>query len=170
MDEQRKGEPRELEPRDDRDEGHFEDEAPPRRRERSADRPLLGTLARKFLNTGADVLNLSEEALRDVIQDAKIPREAVAGLVEQALRSKEELQTQIAKETRRQLEKLDIRDEIAKMLADYSLEVTARINFVPRDDDDDDEDDDEERRPKKSRRRPEDVKVRLRKRSKSDDE
>lgn len=170
MDEHRKGELREVEPRDMADDTHGEDDSPPRRRERSSDRPLLGTLARKFFNTGADVLSLSEEALRDVIQDAKVPREAVAGLVEQALRSKEELQTQIARETRRQLEKLDIRDEIAKMLADYSLEVTARINFVPRDDDHDDDDQEDEPRSRKSRRRPEDVKVRLKKRTKPDDE
>lgn len=165
---------------------------------RRGDRPaLFGGFARKLFSKSGEALGLSDEGVRNLVEE-QFPKETVVGLVEQALKSKDEvarikddltrtalrgreevgrlrgdLQKTMGREIRRQVERLDLRDEIAKMLADYTLEITARLSFVPATEEEEAQEEGAPSSKKKAKgkgRKKDDLKIRLiRKESREDD-
>lgn len=172
---------------------HAGGEEEPRRRQ-GGSAALFGGFARRLVSQGVEAFGLGEEVARNLVND-KVTKESVAGLMESAIKSKEEVgrfkdelqratlkgkeevgrlrgdvQKAMTREVRRQLERVDLKEEISKVLADYQLEITARIHFVPRDDDQPESQEEEEGSPeldgKKKKRRgrkrkKEDVQIRL---------
>lgn len=110
-----------------------------RSQERSAERdddarrgaPRLGDLAKKLISTGAGAVHLTEEGLRNVLGDVSA-REAVSGLFESVSKGTDTVQSVLVREARRYLDAINLRDELGKVLANYTIEVNAKVNFVPR--------------------------------------
>ncbi len=90
----------------------------------------LRRLASKLINTGAEAVSLTRDELRTIVE--LNPRDAVGVLVESLLKGTDQLQTILVREAQRYLNAIDLRDELGKVLANYSIEVHATINFVPR--------------------------------------
>ncbi len=90
----------------------------------------LRKLASKFINTGAEAVSLTREELRTIVE--LNPRDALGVLVETLLKGTDQLQTILVREAQRYLNAIDLRDELGKVLSNYSIEVQATINFVPR--------------------------------------
>jgi hypothetical protein len=93
--------------------------------------PRLGDLAKKIFSTGAEAMHLTEEGLRNVLGDVS-PREAVSGLFESVSKGTDTLQSIFMREARRYLDAINFRDELGRVLANYTIEINAKVNFVPR--------------------------------------
>lgn len=75
----------------------------------------LGDIIKTVVNTGAVA--------------ASIGGEAVKGLVEDAKTAKTDIMATLKSEVKNFLERIDIRNEIDRVLEDYDMEVQAKISF-----------------------------------------
>ena len=92
---------------------------------------VLSDLARRALMTGIGAVFMSEDSLRGALSDMKLPKEAMAYVMGQADRTKNELIRTIARETRSFLNTLEIEKLIARVLAGTTLEIHTKIRISP---------------------------------------
>ncbi|NOZ87016.1 MAG: hypothetical protein GXP49_12280 [Deltaproteobacteria bacterium] len=90
---------------------------------------LLPDVLRKALVTSLGALFMTEEGMRNVISDLKLPKEAVVYLAKQSEKTKGEVLRIVASEFRKFLEKMDVTRELQKVLSGLALEVTTEIHF-----------------------------------------
>lgn len=92
---------------------------------------LVKDVARRLFSTGAEAVQLTEEGLRSLVGEVGA-RETLREVIEQVTKGTDTLQSILAGEARKYLDTINFRDEVGKVLANYSIEVNARINFVPK--------------------------------------
>ncbi len=98
--------------------------------------PLFGVvpeLMRKAALAGLGALFMTEEGLRRTAAQIPLPKEALAGLLAQAERTKDDVTRVLAEELRRFLHSETLKRELSQVFAGMSLEVNARIRLVPED-------------------------------------
>ena len=96
--------------------------------------PLLGVvpeLMRKAAFAGLGALFMTEAGLRRTAAQLRLPKEALAGLLAQAERTKAEVTRVLVEELRRFLRSEALKGELAQILSGMSVEVKARIRLVP---------------------------------------
>lgn len=96
--------------------------------------PLLGLvpeLMRKAAFAGLGALFMTEEGLRRTAAQIPLPKEALAGLLAQADRTKDEVTRVLVEELRRFLHSETLKRELSQIFAGMSVEVNARIRLVP---------------------------------------
>jgi hypothetical protein len=108
------------------------DEVPPPERGGFAAK-MLGDLARRALTTGIGAVFLSEESLKNQLSEMKLPKEAMAYVVSQADRTKREIVSAIARETREFLSRLEVDKVLARALVGTTVEIQTRIRILPKD-------------------------------------
>ncbi|RMG16774.1 MAG: hypothetical protein D6729_10195, partial [Deltaproteobacteria bacterium] len=84
---------------------------------------------KKLALAGVGALFMTEEGIRNLVGEMKLPRDAVANLIAQTERARGELFRMIALEFRRFLEHANLSGEIAKALEGITVDVTASIRF-----------------------------------------
>ncbi len=90
----------------------------------------LRRIASKLINTGAEAVHITRDELRAIVE--LNPRDAISVLVENLMKGTDQLQTILVREAQRYLNAIDLRDELGRVLSNYSIEVHATINFVPK--------------------------------------
>jgi hypothetical protein len=98
--------------------------------------PLFGVvpeLMRKAAFAGLGALFMTEEGLRRTAAQIPLPKEALAGLLAQAERTKEDVTRVLTEELRRFLHSERLKRELSQIFAGMSVEVNARIRLVPED-------------------------------------
>jgi len=88
-------------------------------------------LARKLFSTGAEAVQLTEEGLRSLVGDVNA-KETVKDLLDSVTRGTDTIQNLMVREARHYLDTINFRDELGKVLSNYSIEINAKVNFVPR--------------------------------------
>lgn len=105
--------------------------------DRSTDRAEEGRhspvrdLARKLFSTGAEAVQLTEDGLRNLVGEVNA-KDSLKELLDSVTRGTDTVQNLLVREARHYLDTINFRDELGKVLANYSIEVNARINFIPR--------------------------------------
>ena len=89
----------------------------------------LTDLAKKAFYTGLGAIFLTEETVRNVLSDVKVPKEA---LVENIKKAKQDFVHILSGEIRNVLSKIDVSKEIQKLLETHSLHIKADIEFKPK--------------------------------------
>ena len=89
----------------------------------------LPELMKKALVMSLGAVFMTEEGLRSILSDLKLPKEAVVYLAKQSERTKDEVLRIVATEFRRFLEHMDVTKELQKVLSGLALEVTTEIHF-----------------------------------------
>lgn len=118
-----------TDPRDDDDHDAYGDGSRLRGRLES----LIPNVIRRTVSTGVGAKQLTEDAIRSAIGDLKLPKEAVAYLIELADNTKREVVRVAAREFREFLESARFNEEVAKLLTQLSFEVRTEIRFIPND-------------------------------------
>lgn len=93
--------------------------------------PVVRGLAKRLFSTGAEAMQITEEGLRTLAGEVSA-KEIVKELVDGVTRGTDTIQSIFAGEARRYLDTINFRDELGRVLSNYTIEVNARINFVPR--------------------------------------
>lgn len=91
----------------------------------------VSEVLRKAVMTGLGAAIMTEEGVRSVLKELRLPKDAVNTALEQAERGKEELVRIVNDEVRRFLDSPALKREIAKALSNITIELTAKIRLNP---------------------------------------
>ena len=86
---------------------------------------------RKVAVAGLGALFMTEEGIRSLAGQLKLPKEVLGFLLAQAERTKDEVGRVLSDELRRFLQSDKLRDELSKLLAGMTIEVKAEVRLVP---------------------------------------
>ena len=92
---------------------------------------LVPDIVRRAVLTGVGALFMTEEGIRNLVGDMKMPKDAIAFLMSQADKTRVEVARVVTQEVRRFLESDTLRREIWKMISGVTLEVNASIRLKP---------------------------------------
>ncbi len=84
---------------------------------------------KKLLTTGISAVLMSEEGVRQYVQELKLPKDALGTLVKGIAKSKEEIVTRVGTEFSKLVEKIDLIEEMAKFLRENKIKISAEIEF-----------------------------------------
>lgn len=94
---------------------------------------MVPELVKKTFAAGMGAVFSTEEGLRKVTREMKLPKEVAGYLMDTASTTKDEFLRILAREVREFLQTVNISEEIAKMLTMLSFEVKTEIRFIPND-------------------------------------
>ena len=100
------------------------------------------SLTRRLMGMGADVMNralvagvsavfMTEEGVRNMVSDLRLPKEVAKGLVSQADATKREIFRIIGREVRTFLEQANVAGSLGRALKDTTVEIRTTIRFRP---------------------------------------
>lgn len=107
------------------------DETPARLRRRLE--AILPSVIKRTVSTGVGAAQMTEDVIRGVVGEVKLPREAVGYIAEMADHTRKEIVRVAAREFREFLETANLTEEIARLLTTVSFEVRTEIRFIPND-------------------------------------
>lgn len=84
---------------------------------------------KKILATGISTVLMSEEGVRQYLQDMKLPKDALGNLLKGVAKSKEEIVTRVGNEFSKLVEKIDIVEEMTQFLRENKIKISAEIEF-----------------------------------------
>ncbi|HWE22369.1 MAG TPA: hypothetical protein VG496_00390 [Myxococcales bacterium] len=88
-------------------------------------------IVRRAVLTGVGALFMTEEGIRNLVGEMKLPKDALAFLIAQADKTRGEVTRIVTQEVRRFLESETLRREIWKLLTCVPLEVNATVQLKP---------------------------------------
>ena len=102
--------------------------------ERTAEavRGFVPSSMRKVAFAGLGALFMTEEGIRSLAGQLKLPKEALGFVLSQAEQTKDEVGRVLSEELRRFLRSDKLRDEFLQLLSGMRVEVTAQVRLVPR--------------------------------------
>lgn len=90
---------------------------------------------RKMAVAGLGAIFMTEEGIRNLAGQLKLPKEVLGFILSQAERTKDEIGRVLAEEVRRFLQSEKLREEFVKLMSGMTLDVRAQIRLVPADED-----------------------------------
>jgi hypothetical protein len=96
--------------------------------ERDKDGKVEGLL-KKVLTTGVTAAFMTEESVRAILKDVPLPKDIVGSLVENAKSTKTEFVAGVKNELKTYLDKIDLSNEIEKIVEKYDFEIKATISL-----------------------------------------
>jgi hypothetical protein len=92
---------------------------------------LVPEFVKKMAIAGLGALFMTEEGIRNLAGQLKLPKEALGFIVSQAEKTKDDVGRVLSEEIRRFLQSEKLRDEFLKLLSGMTLEVKAEVRLVP---------------------------------------
>ena len=92
---------------------------------------IVPDIVKRAVLTGVGALFMTEEGIRNLVGEMKLPKDALAFLVAQADKTRGEVTRVVSQEVRRFLESETLQREIWKLLTSVTLEVNASIKLKP---------------------------------------
>ena len=86
---------------------------------------------KKALVAGVGALFLTEEGIRNLMGELKLPKELIGALLAQADRTKQDVVRSLSEELRRFFESAQLHEEILKLLTDVTIEIKTEIKLHP---------------------------------------
>jgi hypothetical protein len=101
------------------------------RQGRSGPAGFVPEFVRRMAVAGLGALFMTEEGIRNLAGQLKLPKEAMGFILGQAEKTKDEVTRVVTEELRRFLQSEKLRDEFLKLLSGMTVEVKAQIRLVP---------------------------------------
>jgi hypothetical protein len=127
-------------------EAHADDDLPPDNgaadaRDAREDEPrhrgrlegFIPDIVKRTFYAGLGAVFTTEEGIRKIASDLKLPKDVANYLIQSAAASKDELFRVVGKELRGFLETVNISGELQKLLTSLSFEIKTEIRFIPND-------------------------------------
>jgi hypothetical protein len=115
-----------LPPHDPRDDAPSEE-----REQREGWGGFVPDFVKKVAVAGLGALFMTEEGIRNLAGQMKLPKEVLAFILSQAERTKDEVGRVVSEEIRRFLQSEKLRDEFLKLLSGMTVEIKAQVRLVP---------------------------------------
>jgi hypothetical protein len=94
---------------------------------------FIPDIVKRTFYAGLGAVFTTEEGIRKIASDLKLPKDVANYLIQQAASSKDELFRVVGKEMRGFLETVNISGELQKLLTSLSFEIKTEIRFIPND-------------------------------------
>lgn len=94
-------------------------------------RGFVPDFVRRMAWAGIGAVFMSEEGIRRLAGQLKLPKEALGFLLSQAEKTKDEIGKTVSEEVRKLLQSDRLRDELLRMIAGMTIEVRAEVKLVP---------------------------------------
>jgi hypothetical protein len=107
-------------------------EVPPQEKQRGR-MDFIPDIVRRTFYAGLGAVFTTEEGIRKIASELKLPKDVANYLIQQAAASKDELFRVVGKELRGFLETVNISGELQKLLTSLSFEIKTEIRFIPND-------------------------------------
>lgn len=114
---------------DDLPDDPFLDDSP----EREGRAGLVPEFVRKVAVAGLGALFMTEEGIRSLAGQLKLPKEVLGFILTQAEKTKDDLGRVVSEELRRFLQSERLREELIKLVAGTTVEIKAQIRLIPAD-------------------------------------
>ena len=92
---------------------------------------IVPDIVKRAVMTGVGALFMTEEGIRNLVGEMKLPKDALSFLVAQADKTRGEVTRVVSQEVRRFLESDTLQRKIWKLLTSVTLEVNASIQLKP---------------------------------------
>lgn len=90
-------------------------------------------LVRKVLTVGVGAAFLTEESLRGLVSEFKLPKELLGGILESANKTKNEFFQSLSKDVlNRVTENVDPRELLREIMAENEIEFRVKVRFKPK--------------------------------------
>jgi hypothetical protein len=86
---------------------------------------------RRLAWAGLGAVFMSEEGIRRLSRQLKLPKEALSYLLQQADKTKDDFGRVVSEEVRKLLQSDRLRDELLKMIGGMTIEIRAEVKLVP---------------------------------------
>jgi hypothetical protein len=107
------------------------DETEPRQRGRLEG--FIPDIVKRTFYAGLGAVFTTEEGIRKIASDLKLPKDVANYLIQSAASTKDEMFRVVGKELRGFLETVNISGELQKLLTSLSFEIKTEIRFIPND-------------------------------------
>lgn len=111
----------------------LDDEDRQGREGRSGAAGFVPEFVRRMAVAGLGALFMTEEGIRNLAGQLKLPKEALGFILGQAEKTKDEVTRVVTEELRRFLQSEKLRDEFLKLMSGMTVEIKAQIRLVPQD-------------------------------------
>jgi hypothetical protein len=101
------------------------------RGEESSRAGFVPEFVRKVAVAGLGAIFMTEEGIRSLAGQLKLPKEVLGYILGQAEKTKDEVGRVVSEELRRFLQSEKLRDELLKLVSGMTIEVKAQIRLVP---------------------------------------
>ena len=101
------------------------------REEEKRFRGVIPDFVRKMAVAGLGAVFMTEEGIRNLAGQLKLPKEALTYILGQAEHTKDQIGRVVSEEVRRFLQSEKLRDEFLKLLSGMTLEIKAEVKLVP---------------------------------------
>ena len=89
----------------------------------------LGDILKKVVSVGVGAAFLTEDALKNILKDAPIPKDIVSGILQNAKNAKSDFTQGLRDEFKKYLSHIELEKIIEALLENYDMEVTAKFSF-----------------------------------------
>ena len=111
--------------------GAHETEPEPEPNKRGRLEGFIPDIVKRTFYAGLGAVFTTEEGIRKIASDLKLPKDVANYLIQQAASTKDELFRVVGKELRGFLETVNISGELQKLLTSLSFEIKTEIRFIP---------------------------------------
>lgn len=95
--------------------------------------PKWGDLLKKVMGVGLGAAFMTEESIRSILSEVKLPKEVLSMILQGASKSKDDLMNRVGNETIRLIQKIDFVKEAARFVEEHKFKITAEIDVVKKD-------------------------------------
>lgn len=92
----------------------------------------LSDLLKKVVDTGLNAASLTEDTVKNIVQELPEAKDMMNGLLHNAKQTKDVFVKSVKSEVASYLEKVDVSGEIDRVLEKYDIEVNAKIKLTPK--------------------------------------
>ena len=89
----------------------------------------IGDVIKKVVSIGVGAAFMTEDAVKNILNDLPLPKDIVNGLLQNAKSAKEEFATSIREELKIYLDKVDPKTLIDEVVENYDIEFNTKISF-----------------------------------------
>ena len=90
---------------------------------------MISEVMKKVVSVGVGAAFMTEDAVKNILQDLPISKDILSGLVSNAKTAKEDFVLSIREEVKSYLEKVDPSQIVDAVIEKYDIEVTTKIKF-----------------------------------------
>jgi hypothetical protein len=95
--------------------------------------PKWGDMLKKVMGVGLGAAFMTEESIRSLLSEVKLPKEVLQMILQGASKSKDDLMNRVGNETIRLIQKIDFVKEASRFVEEHKFKITAEIDVVKKD-------------------------------------
>lgn len=96
--------------------------------------PKWGEILKKVMGVGLGAAFMTEESIRSILSEVKLPKEVLQMILQGASKSKDDLMNRVGNETIRLIQKIDFVKEASRFVEEHKFKITAEIDVVKKTD------------------------------------